>query len=100
LYDKQPKDVNTFLLVELREPVPFDQAVVSVDDVLAKFVSKTTYGHHKTQQIGSFHFGGLNMSEQNGRISFVSDTFGGNELRRQLGLEPEKEPDNSLNENQ
>jgi hypothetical protein len=85
LYDKLPKDLNTFLLVELREPVPFEQAVVSVDNVVTDFIQKNPNGSMKAGQVGSAYRDGMNTAKQNGSVGFTSG-YNINELRQQLGL--------------
>ena len=69
--------LGSILLVELKEAVPLDKAVVSVDDVLEWKLTK--YGHP----------GGMNVALRSGAVRFVSlytDTSKA-ELRRLLGRE-------------
>jgi hypothetical protein len=73
-YDELPVNRDTLLLVELLQPVLFEDAVVSVDQVLIK-----------SRRIGSLHPGGWNTAKQNGAITFYSETTIAKELQRLLG---------------
>ena len=73
--EKLPSNPDTILLVELKEPVPFDQAVISVDDVLA----------HKG---GSLHFGGgMNTAYRSGAVRFLWETYPVEDMKKLLGQE-------------
>jgi hypothetical protein len=74
LYDELPKNRVTLLLIELLEPVPVEEAVVSVDQVLIK-----------SSRIGSLHPGGRNTAKQNGAVTFYNKTIEEEKLRRLLG---------------
>jgi hypothetical protein len=74
LYDKLPEDRDTLLLVELLEPVPFEEAVVSVEQALSP-----------SSRIGSLHSGGFNTAKQNGAVTFHSKTTAEEEWQRLLG---------------
>jgi len=74
LYDKLPADRDTLLLVELLEPVPFEEAVVPVEQALSP-----------SSRIGSLHSGGFNTAKQNGAVMFHSKTTAEEEWQRLLG---------------
>jgi hypothetical protein len=79
LYDKLPEDRDTLLLVELLEPVPFEEAVVTADQVLSRS------SRSRSSRIGSLHFGGFNTAKQNGAVTFHSKTTTAEELQRLIG---------------
>ena len=66
---------NTILLVELSEAVPLNEAVVTVDEVLAR------------QRVGSSHPSGMNVALRRGAVRFLSSSTREDELRRLLGRE-------------
>jgi hypothetical protein len=67
--------LETMLLIELKEPVPFDKAIVAVEEVLNR------------KRTGSQHSGGMNVGYRNGAVRFMSETIDEAELLRQLGRE-------------
>ena len=66
---------GTILLVELSEAVPLNEAVVTVDEVLAR------------QRVGSSHPSGMNVALRRGAVRFLSSSTREDELRRLLGRE-------------
>jgi len=60
------------MLVELMEPVPLDEAVISVDEVLAR------------QRTGSLHPDGMNVFQRMGTVSFLLAEIEDTELLRLL----------------
>jgi hypothetical protein len=93
LYDKLPLNKNALQLIELREPVPFNQAVMTVDEVLNDISLDAN-----TRRIGSSHVSGLNTTRQNGSARFISNTLIDNKPRfnKLLGLETENKSDNDF----
>ena len=73
--EELPTNPDTILLVELKDPVPLDKAVISVDEVLAR------------QRTGSSHPGGMNVALRSGAVRFLSSSTGEKELLRMLGRE-------------
>ena len=73
--DELPTNPDTLLLVELTESVPLREAVVSVDEVLAR------------QRVGSSHAGRMNVAYRSGAVRFVSADAEEAELLRMLGRE-------------
>jgi hypothetical protein len=71
--DGVPINPDTILLIELTAPVPFDKAIISVDEVLER------------KRTGSLHVGGLNVAYRNGAVKFLSNDTDDDELRRLLG---------------
>ena len=82
--DDSPADVDMFLLIELKTPVPLNEAVITVDEVLALFPERGTTNPHT---------GGRNIARQSGAVSFFSSWRNEAELFRLLGREVETEPD-------
>jgi hypothetical protein len=78
LYDQLPAKRDTLLLIELREPVPFKESVVSAADVLKKI-----------NRIGSSHSGGWNSAKQSGTVTFFGDTTTLEKRQQLLGIENE-----------
>jgi len=78
-YGVPPGDAvaGSLLLIELTEPVPMGEAVISVDEVLAR------------QRTGSLHPGGMNVAHRSGAVQFLSSHVGEAELLRLLGQETE-----------
>ena len=70
-----PDNLNTILLVELKEPVPFEQAVISVEDVLARKGGSLRFG------------GGMNAAFRSGAVRLLWATFPAEDLKRFLGQE-------------
>jgi hypothetical protein len=66
---------GSLLLVELTEPVPFDKAIVTADEVLAR------------QRTGNSHSGGMNTAYRNGSVRFLSSNTEEAEWLRLLGRE-------------
>jgi hypothetical protein len=66
---------DVLLLVELEEAVLFAEAVITVDEILAR------------QRTGSLHLGGMNTAYHNGAVRFLSDSTDEEELLRLLGRE-------------
>jgi hypothetical protein len=62
--------VGSLLLVELKTPVPYEKAVVSVDDVLNR------------RGTGSKHPGGMNTAHRSAAVQFLSDMVTIEELKR------------------
>jgi hypothetical protein len=73
--DELPTNPDTLLLVELTKSVPLSEAVVSVDEVLAR------------QRAGSLHSDGMNVALRSGAVRFVSADTEEAKLLRQLGRE-------------
>jgi len=72
---------DTILLVELKESVPLDKAVVTVDEVLER------------KRTGSLHVGGMNVAYRSGAVRFLSESASDEELFRLLGGKVEAVPD-------
>ena len=70
-----PDNLNTILLVELKEPVPFEQAVISVEDVLARKGGSLRFG------------GGMNTAYRSGAVRLLWETFPAEDLKKLLGQE-------------
>ena len=68
-----PTDPDTFLLVEVPTPLLYQQAVITVDEVLQR--SRT----------GSSHLNGMNVAYRSGAVRFSAQSVGPAELRRLLG---------------
>jgi len=64
---------DTLLLIELLEPVPLDEAVISVGEVLAR------------ERTGSLHPDGMNVVQRMGVVSFLLAETDETELLRLLG---------------
>ena len=77
--DAVPPDRNTMLLVELKEPVPFDKAVITVDEILER------------RRTGSQHVGGMCVAHRSGAVLFLNTSTKEEELLRLLGREVETE---------
>lgn len=87
LYDQPPKKLDSFLLVELMEAQPYEDATVSVEQVLRGIGSNRNH-----RLVGSFHHGGANVAKRNGSVVFISETTADKELKRLVGIEvPEEE---------
>ena len=71
-----PSSHETILLVELSEPVPFNRAVISPDEVLALF---------RDRERNLPHPGGMNTARQSGAVMFIMQSINEAELRRLLG---------------
>ena len=56
-----PVDPDTILLVELKEPVPFSEAIISADEVLER------------KRTGKRHHEGMNAAYRNGAVRFLHD---------------------------
>ncbi|MDR2643556.1 MAG: hypothetical protein LBC74_12265, partial [Planctomycetaceae bacterium] len=91
LYDKLPENKNTLLLVELKEPVPFDQAKFTVEEA-----ANDANLSKNVRRIGSLHTNGLNTARQNGTILFTSDIIIANRtsMHTLLGLESNDNAEN------
>jgi len=76
-YGVPPGDTaaGSLMLVELTEAVPLGEAVISVDEVLAR------------QRTGSLHPGGMNVAHRSGAVQFLSSHVEEAELLRLLGRE-------------
>lgn len=81
LYDSEPASPDTLLLVELREPVPLNEAFLTVDEFLDE-VGKSK------GKVGSAHPGGLNVAQRNGAVQFYSNTTRPEEYRPLVDREP------------
>jgi len=66
---------DTLLLIELAEPVPFAEAVVTVDEILAR------------QRWGSLHTTGTNVASHSGVVRFLANDTDEEEPLRLLGRE-------------
>ena len=78
--DALPGSLDTILLVELREPVPLDRAVVTADEVLEDFSQRKLRGDG--------HFNDLHIAHRNGAVQFLSVFWTEEvEMRRLLGRE-------------
>ena len=64
---------DMLMFVELMVPVPYDKAVISVDDVLNR------------RNTGSKHSGGMNTAHYNTAVKFLSETVDIEELKRMVG---------------
>jgi hypothetical protein len=69
-YDKLPTNKNALLLVELKESIPFEQAIITVDEKfgeseLSEFIGK----------LGSSHQNRINTSRQSGAVRFIENTI-------------------------
>ena len=71
--DAVPENFDTFLLVELKESVPFGKATITVDEILAQ------------KRMGSQHTGMLNTAYQSGAVRWLSEHTEEKELARLLG---------------
>jgi hypothetical protein len=89
LYDKLPSNKNAIQLIELREQVSFDQAVITRDEVLQDVSLDAD-----TRRIGGLHYWGLNIARQNGSVTFLPFD-NKTESIKLLGLETENESDNN-----
>ena len=76
-----PEHYETILLVELVEPVPFDRAVLTVDEVLALW---RRYWRDRRESPPP-HPGGMNVARQSGSVLFLQYTIDERELSRLLG---------------
>jgi hypothetical protein len=86
LYDKLPEDKNTIILIELNEPIPFEQAALTADETLDKF--NNYIKEYKR------HSNGINTARQNGKISSITKNIIENntQLRSLLGFPPDDNP--------
>ncbi|MDR2763331.1 MAG: hypothetical protein LBB88_12065 [Planctomycetaceae bacterium] len=82
LYDKVPEYKDALQLVELREPVPFDQAVITIEEALNYFSPDKT-----SRKTGSAHVAGMNISKQTGAINFTTPYENLSELKKLLEQE-------------
>jgi hypothetical protein len=84
LYDKVPEYKDALQLVELKEPVPFDKAVITVEEALNDFSLDKA-----ARKTGSTHVAGMNTSKQTGAIYYINDSVYENqsELKKLLGQE-------------
>jgi hypothetical protein len=84
LYDKLPEYNDSLQLIELREPVPFDQATITVNDTVNEFQLDKNIS-----KIGSYHSNGINTTRQNGAVIFLreSDYKNTAEIQKLLGQE-------------
>ena len=80
--DNLPDSSDTILLVELTMPVPFDQAVVSVNDVLAHQAAARTPGNRSHR---SAHLGGMNVASRSAAVRFLPAGADEEEVKRLLG---------------
>lgn len=80
LYEKSPASLDSLLLVEVLNPLPFDRATIKPGDFL-----------HKNGSIGSLHRGGLNFAKRDGSVGFLSTTAAAEERERLVGIEKSKE---------
>jgi hypothetical protein len=71
--DTVSAESDLLLLVELKEPVPMNKAIISADEVLER------------QRTGSRHTGGMNTTHKSGAIRFLSEAVKEEELERLLG---------------
>ncbi|MDR3197655.1 MAG: hypothetical protein LBU34_07260 [Planctomycetaceae bacterium] len=90
LYDKKPLDKYVFQdvlqLLELRNSVPYEQAVMTVDEVLQEV------SENNGRRIGDLHVDDfINISKQNGSVQF---SFEKDKIKRLLGQDIENNPDN------
>jgi len=92
---------DTLLLIELKEAVPLDKAVIAVDEVVELFrgkgveqVESECCGRvHLIERVVSrvkAHPGGTNVAYRSGAVQFLSATVEPGELLRLLGREEEK----------
>jgi len=80
--DDAPIDANMVLLVELKEPVPFAEAIVSVDELLEQ------------ERMGGRHSVGFKFTAyRSGAVLFLPNYMNETELLRLLGREVETETD-------
>jgi len=68
-----PTDPDTILLVEIAQPLAYQQASVTVDMVLQR------------RRMGSSHPGGMNVAYRSGVVRYMSQSVGSAELIRLLG---------------
>jgi len=73
--EELPVNPDTFLLVELREPVAFSEAIISADKALER------------KRIGSRHRGGMNAAYRSGAVRFMSEDIEEADLLHSLGQE-------------
>jgi len=70
--DELPTNVDMLLLVELTESVPFDKAVVSIEDVGELVRGRTVREGHRTRRVQT-HPGGMNVAYQSGAVRFMTE---------------------------
>jgi hypothetical protein len=85
LYDKLPEDKDTLLLIELQNPVPFDQAVITSQELLNEFNTDITIS-----KLAQSHAGVLNVAKQNGAVTHISNDFDYERNKKLLGINSEK----------
>jgi len=102
--DKLPPNPDTILLIELPEPVPFAEAMITVDEVLPLVGSRTveiveveccgrTFTRERVTVIESrltAHPGGANIAYRSGAVRFLPRTIAEEELLRMLGRDGER----------
>ena len=74
-YGETPESFDTFLLVELETPVPLDEAVITVNEVLER---ERTFKRHRN---------GMNTVYRSGAVQFLANDTNEEELLRRLGRE-------------
>jgi len=77
---------DTLMLIELKEAVPLDKAVITVDDVIKMFQEET----NRENRISNMpHPGGMNTAYRGGGVQFLSGRTESAKLLRLLGREEE-----------
>jgi hypothetical protein len=72
-------------LIELTEPVPFSEAIVSVDKAV-ELIRRNNY-IVKNSGRRNPHTAGMNIGYRNGAVQFLSEMIDEEELLRMLGRE-------------
>ncbi len=84
---KRPKRLDTFLLVELKESVPFAEATISVEELLNDASLKIN-----ERRTGNRHFFYMNVGCRDGLVDRFSFSADAKEIRSRLGVPEPEEP--------
>ena len=85
--DTVPGSLDTIILIELTEPVPFSEAIVSVDKAVELIRRNNYIVKMKNSGRRNPHTAGMNVGYCNGAVQFLSNMIDEAELLRMLGRE-------------